>query len=210
MTTDLPTTMNTSMLTLYGSLLICAAYLLGSLSSAIVYCRMAGLPDPRSRGSGNPGATNVLRIGGKRAAAVVLLGDALKGWIPVAIGTLAGFDHGTVALVGLAAFLGHLFPIFFAFRGGKGVATALGVCIGLSPWLGVLLVSIWLIIAYAFRISSLAALCSALAAPLCAWWLLDEPRLAAAVGTMSVLLIWRHRSNISKLLAGTEGKIGRS
>ena len=196
------------MLTLSGSLLICAAYLLGSLSSAIVYCRMTGLPDPRSHGSGNPGATNVLRFGGRRAAAVVLLGDAFKGWAPVAFGTLAGFGHGTVALVGIAAFLGHLFPVFFAFRGGKGVATALGVSIGFSPWLGVLLLSIWLTVAYAFRISSLAALCSALAAPLCAWWLLDDPRLLAAVSTMSVLLIWRHRSNINKLIAGTEGKIG--
>jgi len=196
------------MLTLSGALLICTAYLLGSLSSAIVYCRMTGLPDPRSTGSGNPGATNVLRFGGKRAAAIVLLGDAFKGWAPVAIGTLAGFDHGTLAVVGIAAFLGHLFPVFFAFRGGKGVATALGVCIGLSPWLGMLLVLIWLTVASAFRISSLAALCSALAAPLCTWWLLDDPRLVAAVGTMSVLLIWRHQSNIKNLLAGTEGKIG--
>jgi glycerol-3-phosphate acyltransferase PlsY len=172
-------------------LLVAAAYLLGSVSSAIIVCRLLGLPDPRGEGSGNPGATNVLRIGGKKAAAVTLIGDMLKGLLPV-----------------LAAFLGHLYPVFFGFRGGKGVATALGVLLGLHWPVGLLTIATWLLIARVFRISSLAALLSLLVTPVYVWWLIPEPALIIALLVMLILLFWRHRSNIRNLLAGRESRIG--
>jgi glycerol-3-phosphate acyltransferase PlsY len=189
-------------------LLIAFAYLLGSISSAIIVCRLLRLPDPRGEGSGNPGATNVLRIGGKKAAAITLIGDMLKGLIPVLLAKLLGASIAVQAVVAVAAFLGHLYPIFFGFRGGKGVATALGVLLGLHWPVGALTIATWLVIAKVFRISSLAALLSILVTPLYIWWLIPEPSLISAMLVMLVLLFWRHRSNIQNLLKGREGRIG--
>ena len=188
-------------------LLIAAGYLLGSLSSAIITCRLLGLPDPRSQGSGNPGATNVLRIGGKKAAAATLIGDMLKGLIPVLVAKLLGADIAIQAAVAVAAFLGHLYPLFFGFKGGKGVATAIGVLLGLHWQVGLLTIATWLVIAKVFKISSLAALLAILVTPLYIWWLIPESSLIIAMLFMGALLFWRHRSNIQNLLRGTEGKI---
>lgn len=190
-------------------LLVPAAYLVGSISSAILIARLLNLEDPRNVGSGNPGATNILRYAGKTAAALTLLGDVLKGVIPVVIARSITSDSVVLALVGLAAFLGHLYPVFFGFRGGKGVATALGVWLGLSPWVALALVLTWLLIAALFRYSSLAALAASLAAPAYVWWILygQLPYLVASIA-MSGLLCWRHRANIQNLFAGKEGKIG--
>ena len=188
-------------------LLIAAGYLLGSLSSAIITCRLLGLPDPRSQGSGNPGATNVLRIGGKKAAAATLIGDMLKGLIPVLVAKLLGADIAIQAAVAVAAFLGHLYPLFFGFKGGKGVATAIGVLLGLHWQVGLLTITTWLVIAKVFKISSLAALLAILVTPLYIWWLIPESSLMIAMLFMGALLFWRHRSNIQNLLSGTEGKI---
>jgi glycerol-3-phosphate acyltransferase PlsY len=188
-----------------------AAYLIGSLSFAVIISKLMGLNDPRSYGSGNPGATNVLRSGNKKAAVLTLIFDALKGYVPVLLVLLYGEPHGleegTAALVGLAAFLGHLWPVFFRFQGGKGVATAAGVLLALNPWLGLATLVSWLLIAVFFRYSSLAALVAAVFAPfyqLLGW---GANATAAAVVVMSALLIWRHRANIQKLLAGTESKL---
>lgn len=189
--------------------LILGAYLLGSLSSAIIICKLAGLPDPRSQGSGNPGATNVLRFGGKKLAALVLLGDILKGLLPALFAILAGLPSSSIAIVGLAAFAGHLYPVFFGFRGGKGVATAVGVILALSWMTGLALIVTWLMISFLLRISSLAAICSAIAAPVYIWFLTMEPAYVATVGVMSLILIWRHRSNIRNLLRGEEPRIGK-
>ena len=189
-------------------LLIAAGYLLGSLSSAIITCRLLGLPDPRNQGSCNPGATNVLRIGGKKAAAITLIGDMLKGLIPVLVAKLLGADLGIQAAVAVAAFLGHLYPVFFGFQGGKGVATALGVLLGIHWPVGLLTIATWLVIAKVFKISSLAALLAILVTPLYIWWLIPNQSLLIAMLFMGTLLFWRHRSNIKGLLAGTEGKIG--
>ena len=188
-------------------ILIAFAYLAGSISSAIIVCRLLGLPDPRGEGSGNPGATNVLRIGGKKAAAITLIGDMLKGIIPVLVAKLLGATLAVQAMVAVAAFLGHLYPVFFGFRGGKGVATAIGVLLGLHWQVGLLTIATWLVIAKVFRISSLAALLSILVTPLYIWWLIPEPSLLAAMLFMAALLFWRHRSNIRNLLQGTEGQI---
>ena len=188
-------------------LLITAGYLLGSLSSAIIVCRLLGLPDPRGEGSGNPGATNVLRIGGKKAAAITLIGDMLKGLIPVLIAKLLGADLTIQAAVAVAAFLGHLYPLFFGFRGGKGVATAIGVLLGLHWPVGLLTIATWLVIAKVFKVSSLAALLAILVTPLYIWWLIPNKSLMIAMLFMGTLLFWRHRSNIKGLLAGSEGKI---
>lgn len=190
-----------------NSLLILAGYLFGSLSSAIIICRLLGLPDPRSEGSGNPGATNVMRIGGKKAAAATLAGDMLKGLIPVLIARTFNADILILSLVAVAAFLGHLFPVFFGFRGGKGVATALGVLLGLHWPVGLLTIATWLVVAYVFKISSLAALLAILVTPLYIWWLKPEAPLLIAMVFMAILLFWRHRSNIQNLLDGTEGRI---
>ena len=187
--------------------LIIAAYLMGSISSAIVVCRLMGLPDPRTQGSNNPGATNVLRIGGRKAAAITLLGDSLKGFVPVALCHLLDRPELTFAVVGAAAFLGHLYPVFFGFRGGKGVATALGVQFGLGWTIGAAVAATWLFMAKVANISSLAALISMLLAPLYIWLLWPSPALIVMQVSITLLLIWRHRSNIRNLLQGSEGRI---
>lgn len=191
-----------------ASLLIIAGYALGSLSSAVIVCRLMGLPDPRRQGSGNPGATNVLRLGGKKAAALVFAGDALKGLMPVLLGKAVHQPPAVIAAVGLAAFVGHLFPLFFRFQGGKGVATALGVWLGIYAPMGLLLLLLWLAVAVLFRISSLAAIVSALAAPPLAIWLLHVPQYSLTAALMTVLLLWRHKGNIRNLVNGTEPRIG--
>lgn len=194
------------------------AYLLGSLSFAVIVSQVMGLSDPRTYGSKNPGATNVLRSGSKAAAAVTLLLDALKGWLPVVLvrwyGRRWGLEDGTVALVGLAAFLGHLYPVFFRFQGGKGVATALGVLFGVDAFLGLAAGGIWLFMAVVFRYSSLSSLTAAVAAPLVyvlasgTAWYAETPELLALVA-MAALLVYRHRENIQRLLAGTESRLGQ-
>lgn len=184
------------------------AYLLGSVSSAILVCRVMGLPDPRTQGSNNPGATNVLRIGGKKAAAITLLGDSLKGLVPMLIAHALGLDPAALAATGLAAFLGHLYPIFFGFRGGKGVATALGVQFGLYWPVGLSVAAIWLFVAKVLKISSLSALISMALAPFILWAFWDDPWLIAMQSLISLILFWRHRSNIQNLLSGAEDRIG--
>jgi len=186
------------------AIVIVAGYLAGSLSAAIITCRVMGLADPRTQGSGNPGATNVLRVGGKKAAAITLLGDAIKGVIPVLAAQLMGFDPWALALTALAAFIGHLYPVFFQFRGGKGVATAFGVLVVLAWPVGLAILATWLAVAKLTKISSLSALVAAALTPAYMWWLRPEPAFVITAGIISVLLIWRHRSNIQKLLAGTE------
>lgn len=185
------------------------AYLLGSVCTAIIVCRLMGLPDPRTEGSGNPGATNVLRLGGKKAAAITLGGDFLKGWLPVATGSVMGLNASALAAVGLAAFLGHLYPVFFRFQGGKGVATAGGVLLGFTWPVAAAAALTWLIMAKVFRISSLSALMAAALSPVYMSFMTSEPALVAATAVMSGMLLWRHRGNIQRLLAGEEGKIGR-
>ncbi|PIE83740.1 MAG: acyl-phosphate glycerol 3-phosphate acyltransferase [Candidatus Contendobacter odensis] len=193
---------------LITSLFIILGYLAGSISTAIIVCRAMGLPDPRCEGSRNPGATNVLRFGGKKAAAITLAGDFLKGVLPVVLARLAGIDDTGLALTALAAFLGHLYPVFFDFKGGKGVATAFGAILGLSYWLALAALAIWLFMAFVVRISSLSALTAAAASPVLAW-LFNLPHIYSVVTmVIVVLLIWRHRTNIIQLLAGTENKIG--
>jgi glycerol-3-phosphate acyltransferase PlsY len=188
------------------------AYLLGSLSFAVIVSKAMHLDDPRSYGSGNPGATNVLRSGNKSAAIFTLLLDALKGAVAVLfarwMAERLGYGEGTIALAGLAAFLGHLYPVFFRFQGGKGVATAAGVLLALNPWVGLLSLATWLAVAILTRYSSLAALVTALLAPVHVHLLHGDSRRVVAVAVMSVLLIWRHRVNISKLLNGTESRLG--
>jgi acyl phosphate:glycerol-3-phosphate acyltransferase len=192
---------------LLHSLLVIGAYLLGSVSSAIIVCRLMGLPDPRTQGSNNPGATNVLRIGGKKAAAITLLGDSLKGFIPMLVAHLLDASPMILALTGMAAFLGHLYPIFFGFKGGKGVATALGVQFGLHWGIGAGVGLIWLFMAKVVNISSLAALVSMALAPLIVWVIWPAPELLVMQILVSLILFWRHRSNIRNLLQGEEGKI---
>ena len=186
--------------------IVIAAYLLGSIASAIIVGRLLGLGDPRAEGSRNPGATNMLRIGGRKAGALTLIGDMLKGLLAVLIARAIGAGADVQAMAAGAAFLGHLFPVFFGFRGGKGVATALGALLGLQWQVGLLVVATWLAMAALFRYSSLAALIAAAAAPFYMWWLRPEPAFIVASIGMAVLLYWRHRSNIAKLLAGTEGR----
>ena len=188
-------------------LLVPGGYLFGSISTAIIVCRLMGLPDPRTEGSRNPGATNVARLGGKKAAALTLVGDMLKGFIPVLIAHALQADPTILAATALAAFLGHLYPVFFGFQGGKGVATALGVIYGLHWPVGLLTTGIWLAMALVFRYSSLAALTAILLTPLGFMWLLPERPIVIAMVVMTVLLFWRHRSNIANLLNGEEGKI---
>ena len=188
-------------------LLIIAAYLLGSISSAIIVCRLMGLPDPRTLGSNNPGATNVLRIGGKKAAAITLLGDGLKGFIPTFIALKLGVIPLVLGLTGLAAFLGHLYPLFFGFKGGKGVATALGVQFGFSWMIGAAVAGIWLFVAFGLKISSLAALIAMALAPLVVWFFRPDPALITIQAIITIILFWRHRTNIRDLLSGKEGKL---
>ena len=202
---------------LYPLLAAVAAYLIGSLSFAIIVSRVMGLNDPRTFGSKNPGATNVLRSGSKAAAVITLLLDAAKGWLPVVLvkwwGQPYGLEEGTLALVGLAAFLGHLYPVFFKFEGGKGVATALGVLLGISGWLGLATALTWVIIAFFFRYSSLASLAAAAFAPVYylfgdrVVWYAEKP-VTLALLVMGLFLAWRHRENINRLLAGTESRLG--
>ncbi len=188
---------------------VALAYMLGSVSSAIIVCKLMGLPDPRSEGSGNPGATNVLRIGGKKAAALTLVGDMLKGYIPVALAMWFWLDAPTVIAIGMAAFIGHLWPVFFEFKGGKGVATELGVLFGLNPIIGAISALVWLFIAKGLKISSLAALVAMALAPVITWYFTGLNVWAVGVATMSAILIWRHKSNIQRLLSGEESAIGR-
>ena len=190
-------------------LLPLAAYLFGSISTAVLIARAMGLQDPREVGSRNPGATNILRYGGKTAAVLTLLGDILKGVIPVLIARALTTDAVIITLCGFAAFLGHLFPVFFSFRGGKGVATALGVWFALNPWVGLALLATWILMALLFRYSSLAALTASAAAPLYVAWLSPGTPYLATMIVMSAILIFRHRSNIRNLIVGTETKIGR-
>ena len=189
------------------------AYLTGSLSFAVLVSRAMGLSDPRSYGSGNPGATNVLRSGSKLAAALTLLLDALKGFVPVLLvqrfGAPWGLGEGTVALVALAAFLGHLWPVFFRFKGGKGVATAAGVLLGLNPWLGLATLATWFIVAAFFRFASLASIVAAVFAPFYQLLIWGSGPTAIAAAVMGLLLIWRHSANMRKLLDGKESRIGQ-
>jgi glycerol-3-phosphate acyltransferase PlsY len=187
--------------------LIALAYLFGSISSAIIVCKLMGLPDPRTEGSGNPGATNVLRLGGKKAAAITLLGDFIKGLIPVLVAKAFHVTDLVLALVGIVAFLGHLYPVFFHFRGGKGVATMLGVLFGFNLWVGLATAGTWLFVAKVLKISSLSALVATLLAPFYVWWLAPSNELITVTAIMTVILYWRHRSNIRNLLSGEEGKI---
>lgn len=189
-------------------LFVVLGYLAGSISTAILVCRAMGLPDPRSEGSRNPGATNVLRFGGKKAAAITLAGDFAKGLLPVLLARLAGVEDTGLALTALAAFLGHLYPVFFSFEGGKGVATAFGAIFGLSSLVALAAFATWLFMAFVVRISSLSALTAAALTPLFAWGFGVSGISLAVLLVMVALLVWRHRSNIRHLLAGTEDKIG--
>lgn len=192
---------------------VVSAYLLGSISFAVLMSKAFGLPDPRTYGSNNPGATNVLRTGKKAAAVLTLLGDAAKGWLAVWLAIRFAPQDGNflllVALVALAVFIGHVFPVFFRFQGGKGVATALGVLLALNPWLGLAALGTWLVVALGFKLSSLAALAAAVAAPGYALLLGMPQEWALASGVMALLLVWRHKSNIKNLLSGKESRIGK-
>jgi glycerol-3-phosphate acyltransferase PlsY len=188
------------------ALTVLAAYCIGSVSFAIVVSRLMRLPDPRSYGSKNPGATNVLRTGKKTAAVLTLAGDAGKGWLAVWLTAQLG---GDVPAAGLAVFLGHLYPVFHRFQGGKGVATAAGVLFGFSAWLGLAALGSWFVIALAFRYSSLASLAAAVSAPFYAWFLGLEKNVVIVVAALALLLAWRHRENIARLAAGTESQLGR-
>lgn len=188
------------------------AYLLGSVSFALVSSWIFKLPDPRTYGSKNPGATNVLRSGKKAAAVLTLLGDAGKGWLAVVLAQyyapIWGLGNEGIAVVALAVFLGHVFPVFLRFQGGKGVATAVGVLLGLDPWIGLMAIATWLLVALIWRISSLSALVAAVLAPLYTVSMLGFEETTLAVLCMSLVLVWRHQSNIVNLLAGKEGRIG--
>lgn len=197
---------------MFSGLVFLMAYLIGSISFAVVVSKLMGLPDPHSYGSGNPGATNVLRTGSKVAAVLTLLGDAAKGYVAVVLArALVGVDIDSWVLpaVAVAAFIGHLFPVFHGFKGGKGVATALGILLAINWVLGLTTLSTWLIVAVFLRYSSLAALISALFAPVYFVFLFGIQPMAMAILLMSALLIWRHRSNIKNLLNGTEGRLGK-
>lgn len=191
---------------------VIAAYLIGSLSFAVIVSKYYGMDDPRTYGSGNPGATNVLRSGKKKAAALTLLGDALKGLVAVILARCLqdalNLSDIAIAAVAVAALVGHMWPIFFGFKGGKGVATALGVLLALSPATALVCAAIWLVMAFGFKVSSLAALTATVAAPLVAFWLMPYPSWAWATVVIAVLVLYRHKSNIQNLLQGKEGKIG--
>ena len=194
-------------------LFIAVAYLIGSLSFAVIVSRAMHLPDPRSFGSGNPGATNVLRSGRKTAAALTLLGDALKGWVAVVLARWLApqfsLTDDIVLLCALAVFIGHLYPLFFSFKGGKGVATALGVLVGLNPWVGLACLLTWLLIAGVFRISSLAALATALLAPVYTVFLMGWGYTTQTVLVITLLLVYRHKSNLVNLMSGQEERIDK-
>jgi glycerol-3-phosphate acyltransferase PlsY len=195
------------LITTTGLLLLAGGYLLGSIASAIIVCKLMGLPDPRTVGSNNPGATNVLRHGGKKAAAITLLGDMLKGLLAVLLARVVADAEINLALAGLGAFLGHLYPLYFRFQGGKGVATFFGVLLGINWLAGVSTLLCWLLFAKVFKISSLAALITAVIAPVLLFYFGSAVEVIVISSAMSVLLIWRHRSNIRNLIAGTEDAI---
>jgi acyl phosphate:glycerol-3-phosphate acyltransferase len=195
--------------TLVPVLWIVASYLLGSIAFGIVVSKLFGLPDPRTVGSGNPGATNVLRSGKKSAALLTLLGDIFKGWFPVWLALQSGMLMWVVSWVSVAVFIGHLYPVFYKFKGGKGVATALGILLAISGWLGLAVVATWLIVFFIWRYSSLSALVAAVLAPLYAYFMLPYKDYVWMTLFLSVMLIWRHKSNIQKLLAGTESGFGK-
>jgi glycerol-3-phosphate acyltransferase PlsY len=180
------------------------AYLTGSVSSAIIVCKLMGLADPRENGSGNPGATNVMRIGGKKAAAITLIGDAVKGLLPVLLAKFLAVNGAVLSLVAFSAFLGHLYPIFFEFKGGKGVATSLGVALGVHWLLGLAIFGTWLLVYKIGKISSLSALVAACLAPFYVWLIVGDADLTATFILISLILLWRHKSNIQRLLAGSE------
>lgn len=185
-------------------LLVPLAYLMGSISSAIIVCRMMGLADPRGEGSGNPGATNVMRIGGKKAAAITLAGDALKGFVPVVLAKLVGVSDAVMVGVILGAFFGHLYPVFFDFKGGKGVATVFGLSLGVNWLLGLAISGTWLLVYKIGKISSVSAMVAAVLTPVYVWFLVGKVAIVAAFTLMSLILLWRHKSNFQKLLAGNE------
>jgi len=184
------------------------AYLIGSFSTAIITCKIMGIEDPRKTGSHNPGATNVLRHGGKKAAIITLLGDMLKGLIPVLIAIQLQIDQPGIALVGLFALLGHVFPIYYGFKGGKGVATYYGAILGMSWMVGLIALAIWSGMAAIVKISSLSALVSIFFTPFILWYFSQSVELTSAVALMSILVFWRHKQNIKSLLQGSENKIG--
>lgn len=184
------------------------AYLVGSFSTAIITCKILGIEDPRQTGSNNPGATNVLRHGGKKAAIITLLGDMLKGLIPVLIAVQFQADMLTIAMTGLFALLGHVFPLYYGFKGGKGVATFYGVIFGINWQLGLIAIAVWLVIAALLKISSLSALISIFITPFALWYFSHSIALTSAVALMSIIVFWRHKKNIIALIQGTETKIG--
>lgn len=190
-------------------LLTVLAYLLGSISTAIIVCKLMRLPDPRTTGSKNPGATNVLRSGNKKAAFITLLGDFLKSLIPVLIAKALGMDLVWQLIIGFAAFVGHVYPLYFGFKGGKGVATALGIYFGLNIWGGLAVAGTWLLVAKGLKMSSLSALVATLFAPLFFYLLTQSMPLTVGLIVMTILIYWRHRSNIENLLSGKEDKIGK-
>jgi glycerol-3-phosphate acyltransferase PlsY len=198
---------------LYSALAVAAAYLVGSLSFAVIVSKVMGLADPRSYGSGNPGATNVLRSGNKAAAVLTLAFDVLKGYVPVLLAQVfslrLGLSDFTIAFVALAAFVGHLWPVFFGFKGGKGVATAAGALLALNPALGLATLLTWAIVAAFFRYASLASVVAAFFAPFYQMLIWGTQPTLAAIVPMCLLLVWRHEGNIRKLMAGTEGKLGQ-
>ncbi len=185
-----------------------AGYLVGSMSTAIITCKLMGLKDPRSVGSKNPGATNVLRHGGKKAAIITLIGDMLKGLLPVVLVSMVEPAAAAIAVTGLGTFLGHVYPVYYGFQGGKGVATFYGALLGFNWITGLAALLIWLLVAALFRLSSLSALVSALAAPFVLWYVSHSVELTATLVAMSLLLFWRHRSNIQDIIEGKEHKIG--
>jgi len=191
-------------------LLISFAYLIGSFSTAIITCKIMGIEDPRKTGSNNPGATNVLRHGGKKAAIITLIGDMIKGLIPVLISLQFQTEHLTIGLVGLFALLGHIFPIYYGFNGGKGVATYYGVILGINWQVGLIALAVWLLAAALLKISSLSALISIFLTPLILWYFSQSIELCSAVAVMSLFVFWRHKRNIKSLLQGNEAKIGKS
>lgn len=195
---------------LISLIVILLAYLLGAVSTAIITCRIMGLPDPRSVGSRNPGATNVLRVGNKKAAAITLVGDMLKGLVPMLVAHALAVPDWALAATGLAAFSGHVLPVYYGFQGGKGVATALGVLLGLHWLVGLLAVLTWLAVALTLRYSSLAALTAALLAPVFTFWLTAGIAQTVGIALMTLIIVWRHQGNIQRLWAGTESRIGAS
>ena len=185
------------------------AYVIGSFSTAIITCKIMGIEDPRTTGSNNPGATNVLRHGGKKAAIITLFGDMLKGLIPVLVVSQLQLEAPVIALVGLFALLGHVFPVYYGFKGGKGVATYYGVILGMDWQVGLIALAIWLAVAALLKISSLSALISIFATPFLIWYFSQSIELTAAVALMSIIVFWRHQKNIKSLLQGSENKIGK-